>query len=122
MLHVRIFLVSPLGSSNMMQLGTDQYERGIVIWKTAYPTSATANLQVQPLNDIIGTNASPALTGKIAIGQRFLNAILYLLSSLLQLHSVKLFYHGFGFFSLTAFCSPRHGEYSMLIKYSIFFI
>lgn len=48
----------------MVQLGTDQF----AIWKTAYPTSSTANLQVQPLNDIIGTNASPVLTGKIAVG------------------------------------------------------
>ena len=29
---------------------------------------AVSDLPVQPLNDIVGTDASPVLTGKIAVG------------------------------------------------------
>ena len=36
------------------------------------------------------------LAGKIAIGQRFFNAVLDLLGSLLQLHGAQLLHNGFG--------------------------
>ena len=34
--------------------------------------------------------------GKVAIGKRLLNAILYFLSRLFQFHSTQFFYHGLG--------------------------
>ena len=39
----------------------------------------------------------PMFTGKIAVSQRFLNAILRLLGGLFQLHRVQLLHHGCGF-------------------------
>ena len=43
---------------------------------------------------IIGADARPVLAGKIAVGQRFLNAVLDLLGSLLQFHGAQLGDHG----------------------------
>lgn len=56
-----------------------------------------ADLPVGPFNDVIGTDAGPVFTGKIAVSQRFLDAILYLLSGLFLLHSAQLLHHGSGF-------------------------
>src|SRR5699024_5658224 len=96
-LHVHVFLVTPLGTGYMAQPGTDQHEGGVAVRETAHYTSAAADLPVQPFNDVIGTDASPVFAGKIAVSQRFLNAILHLLGSLFQLHRSQLLHHGFGF-------------------------
>ena len=53
--------------------------------ETSHHTGAAADLPVQSLNDIVGTDASPVFAGKIAVGKRLLNAIFHLLSGLLQL-------------------------------------
>ena len=63
----------------MAQPGADQHEGGVAVWETAHYTSAAADLPVEPFNDVIGTDASPVFAGKIAVSQRFLNAILHLL-------------------------------------------
>ena len=52
---------------------------------------------VESFNNVVGTDTGPVFTGKIAVSQRFLNAIFYLLGSLFQLHRVQLLHHGFGF-------------------------
>ena len=78
MLHVHVLLVAPLDTSHMAQPGTDQHQRRVAIRKTTHHTGAAAELPVQPLNDIIGADASPVLAGKIAVGQGFLNPILHL--------------------------------------------
>ena len=62
-------------------------------------TGWATNLQVQPLNHIIGTDSSPVFTGKITVSQRLLNAILHFLGGLFQLHETQLFHYGFSFFS-----------------------
>ena len=68
-LHVHVLLVAPLGASHMAQPGTDQHEGRVAVRKAAYHTSAAADLSVQPLNDIVGADTGPVLTGKIAVGQ-----------------------------------------------------
>ena len=81
----------------MAQPGTGQHEGGVAVREAAHYTSAAADLPVQPFNDVIGTDASPVFAGKIAVGKRFLNAILHLLGSLFQLYRAQLLHHGFGF-------------------------
>ena len=72
----------PLGARHMAQPGTDQHERRIAIQKTAHHMGTATDLTVQPFNGIIGTDASPMFTGKIAVSQRFFNAVLHLLGSI----------------------------------------
>ena len=64
----------PLGARHMAQPGTDQHERRIAIQKTAHHMGTATDLTVQPFNGIIGTDASPMFTRKIAVSQRFFNA------------------------------------------------
>ena len=77
-LHVHVLLVAPLGAGYMAQPGTDQHEGRVAVRETARHTGAAADLPVQPLNDIVGADTGPVLTGKIAVSQRLLNAIFYL--------------------------------------------
>ena len=116
-LHVHVLLVATLGTSHMAQPGTDQHKSGIAVRETAHHTSAAADLPVQPFNHIVGADASPVLTGKIAVSQRFLNSILHLLSSLFQLHREQLLHLGFLPGSLLALLGvdrlehlPREGD------------
>ena len=62
------------------------------------------------LNDIIGTDAGPVFAGKIAVSQRFLNAVLHLLGGLFQLHGAQLLHHGFGLSPGRLSCSPGRGS------------
>ncbi len=86
MLHVHVLLVAPLGTGHMAQPGTDQHEGGITIRKTPYHMGAAADFPVQPFNDIVGADTSPVFAGKVAVSQRFFDALLYLLSGFAQLH------------------------------------
>ena len=72
MLHIHVFLVAPLGASHIAQPGTDKHERRIAVRETANHMGAAADLPVQSLNDIVGTDTGPVLAGKIAVRQRFL--------------------------------------------------
>ena len=74
MLHIHILLVALLGTSYMAQPGTDQHKGRVAVREGANYTGAAADLPVQPLNHIIGANASPVFAGKIAVGQRFLKS------------------------------------------------
>ena len=49
-----------------------------------------SDLPVQLLDYVIGADTDPMLAGKIAVGQRSLNAVLDLLGNLLQLHDAQL--------------------------------
>ena len=69
MLHVHVLLVAPLGAGHMAQPGTDQHKGGVSIRETSHYTSAAADLPVESFNNVIGTDASPVLAGKIAVGQ-----------------------------------------------------
>ena len=96
MLHIHVLLIAPLGTSHMSRPGTDQHESRVTVRETAHYPDATADLPVQSLNHIIGTDASPVLAGKIAVGQCFFNAVLHLLGGLFQLHRMQLLHYGFG--------------------------
>ena len=95
-LHVHVLLVAPLGARHVAQPCADQHQSGIAVREAANHTGAAADLPVRPLNHIIGTDASPVLTGKIAVSQCFFNAVLHLLGGLFQLHGTQLLHYGFG--------------------------
>ena len=62
-LHVHVLLVAPLGTGHMAQPGTNQHKGRVAVWETAHHTGAAADLPVQPLNDIVGADTGPMLTG-----------------------------------------------------------
>ena len=95
MLHIHVFFVAPLRVGYMAQPGTDQHKGRVAVRKVAHHTGAS-DLPVQSLNHIISTDASPMLPGKIAIGQRLFNAILYLLGCFFQPHRTQFLHHSLG--------------------------
>ena len=99
MLHIHVLLVAQLGTSHMAEPGTDQHQSRVAVREAANYTGAAADLPVQPLNDIVSTDTSPVLAGKIAVSQCFLNAILHLLGSLFQLHGAQLLHHSLSLFT-----------------------
>ena len=94
-LHVHVFLVAPLGARHVAKPRADQHQGGVAIGECPYHSRPSADLTVQPLDHVVGADARPVLAGKIAVGQRFLNAVLDLLGGLLQLHGAQLGDHGF---------------------------
>ena len=54
-LHVPGLLVTPLGAGHMAQPGTDQHQSGVSVREAPHRTGAAADLPVQSLNDIIGS-------------------------------------------------------------------
>ena len=76
MLHIHVFLVTPLGARHMAQLGTDQHESKVTIRETTCNTGAATELPIEPLNDIVGADASPVFAGEIAAGESLLNTCL----------------------------------------------
>ena len=95
MLHVHVFLAAPLGARHMAQPRANQHQSGISVREYPHHAGAAADLTVQPLDHIVGTNVRPVFAGKIAVGQSFLNAVLDLLGSFLQFHGAQLGDHGF---------------------------
>ena len=73
------------------------YKRQVTIRETTCNTGAATELPIEPLNDIVGADASPVFAGEIAAGESLLNTILYLFGCLLQFHRTKFFYDGFDF-------------------------
>ena len=86
MLHVHVFLVAPLGARHVAKSGADQRQGGISVREHPYHPRPSADLTFQPLDHIVGADAGPMLTGKIAVGQRLFNAVLDLLCRFFQLH------------------------------------
>ena len=93
-LHVHVFLVAPLGARHMAEPCADQHQGGVAVRERPYHSRPSADLTVQPLDHVVGADAGPVLAGKIAVGQRFLDAVLDLLGSLLQLHGTEFLHHG----------------------------
>ena len=89
-LHVHVFFAAPLGACHMAQPRADQHQGGISVRERPHHAGSAADLTVQPLDHVVGTDAGPVLAGKIAVGQRLLNAVLDLLGSLLQFHGAQL--------------------------------
>ena len=93
-LHVHVFFVAPLGARHVAKSGADQHQGGVAIGECPHHTGAPADLTVQPLDHVVCTDAGPMLAGKIAVGQRLLNAVLDLLGSFFQFHGAQLGDHG----------------------------
>ena len=93
-LHVHVFLVAPLGARHMAEPGADQHQGGVAVRERSHHPRPSADLSVQPLDRVVGTDARPVFAGKIAVGQRLLDAVLDLLGGLLQLHGAQLGDHG----------------------------
>lgn len=94
-LHVHIFFAAPLRARHMAKPGTDQYQSRVAVRERSHHAGSAADLTVQPLDHVVGTDARPMLAGKIAVGQRFLDTVLDLLGSLLPLHGAQFGDHGF---------------------------
>ena len=94
MLHVHVFFAAPLGARHMAEPGTDQHQGRVAIGECPHHPRPSADLTVQPLDHVAGTDARPVFAGKIAVGQRFLNAVLDLLGGFLQFHGAQLGDHG----------------------------
>ena len=75
MLHVHVFLVAPLGTRHVAQPRADQHQGGVAVRERPHHAGSAADLPVQPLDHVVGTDAGPMLAGKIAVGQRFLCTI-----------------------------------------------
>ena len=67
MLHVHVFLVAPLGARHMAEPGADQHQGGVAVRERPYHSRPSADLPVQPLDHVVGTDARPVLAGKNAI-------------------------------------------------------
>ena len=75
MLHIHVFLAAPLGARHVAEPRADQHQGGISIRERPHHTGAPADLPVQPLDHVVCTDARPVFAGKIAVGQRLLNAM-----------------------------------------------
>ena len=93
-LHVHVFLVAPLGTRHVAEPGADQHQGGVAVRECPCHPRPSADLTVQPLDHVAGTDARPVFAGKIAVGQGLLNAVLDLFGGLLQLHGAQLGDHG----------------------------
>ena len=80
-LHVHVFLAAPLGARHVAKPRADQHQSGVSVRERPHHPRPAADLTVQPLDYIVGTDARPMLAGKIAVGQSFLNAVLDLLAA-----------------------------------------
>jgi len=105
MLHVHVLLVAPLCACHMAQSGADRHESLVAVVETAHHTGTAADLPVQPLNAVVGPDASPMFGRKVCVGQRLFHAILKLLCSLFQFQRTEFCHHRFclftgGFFAL----------------------
>ena len=67
MLHVHVFLAAPLGARHMAEPGADQHQGGVAVRERPYHSRPSADLPVQPLDHVVGTDARPVLAGKNAI-------------------------------------------------------
>lgn len=95
---------------HMAKPGADQYQSRVAVRERSHHAGSAADLPIQPLNHVVATDARPMLAGKIAVGQHFLDTVLDLLVSLLQLHGAQF---GNDCFSLVAgrlFCSLGRGS------------
>ena len=67
MLHVHVFLVAPLGTCHMAQPRADQHQGGVAVRECPHHPRPSADLTVQPLDHVVGTDAGPVFAGKIAV-------------------------------------------------------
>ena len=56
------------------QPGANRHQGGVPVREYPHHTRPSADLTVQPLDHMVGTDARPVLAGEIAVGQRLLHA------------------------------------------------
>ena len=78
MLHVHVFLVGRLYADYATQEGTDKQESGILIREAANHPRPPSDLAVEPLQNIVCSDACPGLEREVVVSQCFLYAVLYL--------------------------------------------
>ena len=66
-LYVHVFLAAPLGARHMAEPGADQHQGGVAVRERPYHSRPSADLTVQPLDHVVGTDAGPVLVGKITV-------------------------------------------------------
>ena len=88
-LHVHVFFAAPLGARHMAQPCADQHQSGVAVRECPHHPRPSADLTVQPLDHVVGTDAGPVFTGKIAVGQRLLYAIYCTLSKVPLAPAIK---------------------------------
>ena len=66
-LHVHVFLAAPLGARHMAEPGADQHQGRVAIGERPHHAGSAADLTVQPLDHVVGTDAGPVFAGKIAV-------------------------------------------------------
>ena len=93
MLHVHIFFVAPLSAGNVSETGTNEHQRRVAVRKTTDNPCTSADLPVQPFDDVVRPNPRPVLRWEFAVSQCLINAVFNLLRRLLQLHLSELFYN-----------------------------
>ena len=97
-LHVHVLLVAPLGTSHMAQPGTDQHQSGVAVREAAHHTGAAADLPVQSLNDIIGSDTGPVFTWELLYINQGLEALRLALSPTIIIEDryLQRFFHRLG--------------------------
>lgn len=73
MLHIHIFLATPLYTGNITEPCANQYENEIAIGEGSYYAGTATNLPVEAFDDVVGADASPVLIGESRVCQRFLS-------------------------------------------------
>ena len=68
-LQVHIFFVAPLRARYMAKPGPDQHQSRVAVRERSHHAGSAADLPIQPLNHVVGTDARPMFAGKIAVGQ-----------------------------------------------------
>ena len=66
MLHVHVFLVAPLGARHVAKSGADQHQGGIAVRERPHHAGPAADLTVQPLDHVVGTDAGLSIPHEIA--------------------------------------------------------
>lgn len=94
----------------MAKPSADQHQSRVAVRERSHHAGSAADLTVQPLDHIVGADARPMLAGKIAVGQRFLDTVLDLLGSLLQLHGAQFGNDCFSLLAGRLFCSLVRGS------------
>ena len=115
MLHIHVFLAAPLRPRHMAKPRAGQHQGGVAVRERSHHAGSAADLTVQPLDHVVGADTGPMLTGKITVGQRFLDAVFDLPGGLLQLHGAQLGDHGFRLltgrlFALLSVDRLEHGQ------------
>ena len=98
MLHVHVLLIAPLGTGHMVQPGANQHKSRVPVWEGPDYTRTAAEIPVETLNHIVGSDPGPVLIGEVTVCQRLINTVFHLLSRLFQLHRFQFGNYGLGLF------------------------